>query len=233
VARTPLRRDGGRRGGRPPFSLARGLSARAVACQNQARGAIAQLEERLLCKQEVAGSSPAGSIRGLQRFVASGAWTHPAYRPRRCETRTHLPLDDVPGRARLRLRRRRWIEHADRGLAIGTDVAIEASDLTLVSCDLRAAADAIRLSRRTLRTTKQNLFRAFGYNVAALPLAALGLLNPLIAGAAMAFASVSVVSNALRLRRFKTTRVTAEAADTGQQRNRSAKPHPALNPPLR
>jgi Cu+-exporting ATPase len=125
-------------------------------------------------------------------------------------------------------------------MGTGTDVAIEASDLTLVRGDLRAAVDAIRLARRTLGTIKANLFWAFAYNLAALPLAALGLLNPLIAGAAMALSSVFVVSNSLRLRRFRSAypvnhrddgRQSANLAESAAAQPSSAAAAPALPDP--
>jgi Cu+-exporting ATPase len=162
----------------------RGLGLRPVLLTGDNERAAAAVAAEVGIDDVIAGVLPRGKVDAVQRLQREGRVVA-------------MVGDGVNDAAALAT--------ADLGLAMGTgtDVAIEASDVTLVRGDLRAAADAVRLSRATLRTIKGNLFWAFAYNVAALPLAALGYLNPMIAGAAMAASSLFVVTNSLRLRRFR------------------------------
>jgi Cu+-exporting ATPase len=163
------------------------LGLEPVLLTGDAAPAAAAVAAEVGIERVLAGVDPAGKARAIERLQREG----------RVVAMVGDGVNDAPALAR-----------ADLGLAIGTgtDVAIEASDLTLVSGDLRAAVDAIRLARRTLRTIEGNLFWAFAYNVAAIPLAVAGLLHPIVAAAAMAASSLFVVGNSLRLRRFRSVR---------------------------
>ena len=162
----------------------RGLGLSPVLLTGDNERAARSVAEAVGIGEVIAGVLPAGKVAAIRRLQQAG----------RVVAMAGDGINDAAALAQ-----------ADLGLAMGTgtDAAIEASDLTLVRGDLLAVPDAIRLSRRTLATIKGNLFWAFGYNAAAIPLAALGFLNPLIAAAAMAFSSVFVVGNSLRLRRWR------------------------------
>jgi Cu+-exporting ATPase len=170
----------------------RALGLSPVLLTGDNRRAAAAVAASVGIERVVAEVLPAGKADEVTRLQAAG------------ETVAMVGdgVNDAPALAR-----------ADLGLALGTgaDVAIEASDLTLVSGDLRAAVDAIRLARRTLRTIEGNLVWAFAYNVAAIPLAVADLLNPMVAAAAMAGSSLFVVTNSLRLRRFRSARESGAA----------------------
>ena len=176
----------------------RGMGLRPVLLTGDNERAARSVAEAVGIGEVIAGVLPAGKVEAVRRLQDAGRVVA-------------MAGDGVNDAAAL--------AQADLGLAMGTgtDAAIEASDLTLVRGDLLAVPDAILLSRRTLGTIKGNLFWAFGYNTAVIPLAALGFLNPLIAAAAMAFSSVFVVTNSLRLRRFRPAAVRAQVSRRGSR----------------